>query len=311
MNIKSILLFVWGLVIGGAAGVFGTKKYFKDKYEKLYEEDHELLEEYYERISQYKPADRILNTCGNCIFHNEDSNWCECHGEKHEDNEEGCRNWAEKEDDNEVNPPSEIDSIPGGRMTPEERADIKKKLNQNWQQTTNYAAMYRGNRSKTDPVDDSAESVHPLDQGEDGEEPECCDRCQYYESGRCQMKDEMVDPDDFCNDFTLSLSIHTPDEEAFDEHQKNKNKPPKIISAEAYENLPGHIETVTLYFYAFDEMLTDENEEPVEEPERLIGDALTKYGFADGPERLIFVMNYAQDVCYEVQKLDASWTDTH
>lgn len=236
MNIKFIFLFVSGLVIGGAAGVLGTKKHFKDKYEKLYEEDHELLEEYYQRINgKYSEGDQ-------------------------------------KEENNEADFPNETDSVPGGRMTPEERKAVKERLNKNLG-GTNYAAIYSGGQTKIESVGGVTES--------------------------------------FCEDVALSFSSYDTDEEAFDEHQKNKNKYPKIISAEAYEDLPAYIEQQTLYFWAFDEMLADENEEPVEEPERLIGDALTKYGFADGPERLIFVMNYAQDVCYEVQKLDASWTDTH
>lgn len=103
----------------------------------------------------------------------------------------------------------------------------------------------------------------------------------------------------------------TPEEEAFEEHQKNKNKPPRIISEEDYINLPAHIEKEVLYLYAFDEVLTDDNEEPIEEYERLIGDALTKFNFIDSEEMIIFVMNYSMDVCYEIQKLQASWSDTH
>ena len=75
--------------------------------------------------------------------------------------------------------------------------------------------------------------------------------------------------------------------------------------------MPAHIDKEVLYFFAHDEMLTDDNEEPVEEPERLVGDALTKYGFNESDEMIIFVMNYNLDTCYEIQKLDSSWTDTH
>ena len=90
-----------------------------------------------------------------------------------------------------------------------------------------------------------------------------------------------------------------------------KIRTPKIISADTYGELPAHIDKEVLYFFAQDEMLTDDNEEPVEEPERLVGNTLTKYGFNESDEMIIFVMNYNLDTCYEIQKLDSSWTDTH
>lgn len=288
-NLKSILLFVGGIVIGGSAGVFGTKKYYQNKYQKQYEEDHNALEEYYKRADEYARVE---------------------HDEEIEENE-----------------PTKGNSRPGGRMDPEERARIKEQLVRNHEQTTNYAAMYRGNRVEIDPVDDAAESEHPKDQGEEGEEdpnyivderdnsyPKICKYCQYCKNDHCEMTDENVGEEDSCSDFTLSLHLYdetTPEEEAFDEHQKNKSKRPKIISAENYSNLPAHIDQEVLYFYALDEMLTDDNEEPIEDPEAIIGDSLTKYGFIDNDERIIFVMNYATDTCYEIQKVDASWTETH
>lgn len=247
MNMKSILLFVAGLAVGGAAGVLTTKKYFQNKYQEQYEYDHMALEDYYHRTDEYT--------------------------RKPDSDEE------EEFEDDGVNPVNETDSRPGGRMTPEERANIKEKLHKNWEGTTNYAAMYREKNGYTEHQ--LAEGQHPLDQGEFGEE----------------------DPED--------EAVETPEEEAFNEHRKNMNKPPKIISADAYSELPAHVDKEVLYLWAYDETLCDENEEPVEEPERLVGDALYKYGFVDSDERIIFVMNYAMDVCYEIQKIDASWTETH
>lgn len=283
MNIKNILLFVGGLLVGGAAGVFGSKKYFENKYQKRYEKDHADLEEYYQRVDGYARQDE------------------------------------EEFEDDGINSPS-VDSRPGGRMSAEERANIKEKLNKNWEGTTNYAGMYRTKNGYTDGK--LAEAEHPLDQGEPGEEdPEShsCLKCKHFcmsvpeeLSGYCEIIEEYVHGEDSCDDF-ISTSLTTPEEDIFDDHQKNKNKAPKIISADAYEGLPAHVGKKVLYLYAYDEIVIDEDneDEPVEEPERLIGDALTKYGFIDNDERIIFVMNYAQDTCYEVQKVDASWNDSH
>lgn len=101
------------------------------------------------------------------------------------------------------------------------------------------------------------------------------------------------------------------DLEAFEEHQKSMDKPPRIISAEAYADLPGYIDQKCLTFYAYDEALCDENDEPINEPELLIGDALTKYNFIDSEEYVIFVMNYSLDTCYEISKIDASWMEAN
>lgn len=135
------------------------------------------------------------------------------------------------------------------------------------------------------------------------------DYTKYYNVGDADPA-EMEHPEDDQNDEDES-EIVTPEEIAFDEHRKNMNKPPRIISAETYSNLPPHIDQECLLFYAYDEMLCDENEEPILIPEQLVGDALTKYGFVDNDEIVIYVMNYALDTCYEIRKLEQSWTDTH
>lgn len=286
MNIKIIITFIGGLVIGGGLGVIGTKKYFEEKYQKRYEEDHDALEEYYHRTDEYYRKD-------------------------------------DSDEENEVNP-TESDSRPGGRMGKDERKKIKEKLNKQYGiGAVNYVGMYKNVDHRDHSMYDSeaslAEEEHPLDQGEDGEiGPETlkiCANCANYDgdSEECVYHEIEVSADnEICSDFTpLYHSDVKMEEEAFDEHQKNKDRSPKIISAEAYSNLPAYIDQGVLYFYAYDEMLCDDNEEPIEEPERIVGDALTKYGFIDNDERIIFVMNYALDTCYEIQKVDASWTDSH
>lgn len=291
MTIKSFFTFISGIFIGGGIAIFGTKKYFEERYQKRYEEDRTALEEYYHRTDEY--------------YRRDDSD---------EDDEE-----------NEVNP-TESDSRPGGRMSQDERKKFKERLNKVYGAgTVNYSGMYKDvdhrdhssmYNTEYDANIEFAESEHPLDQGEDGEnDPEdlrVCGNCKFYkeELNLCQISHSDTDAWSTCDGFE---NVHetTLEEEIFDEHQKNKDRPPKIISAETYSSLPGYIDQTILYFYAYDEVLCDENEEAVEEPERLIGDALTKYGFVDNDERIIFVMNYAIDTCYEIQKVDASWTDSH
>lgn len=228
MNVKSILLFVGGIVIGGTAGIFGTNKYYQNKYQKQYEEDRTYLEEYYHRTDEYA----------------------------RESHDEDDVNSSEDFDDT-VN----AETRSGGRMSDEERAEIKRKLNKNWEGTTNYAGMYRGGRAEINPIDDAAESENSLDQEE---------------------------------------------EDVFDDHQKNKNRPPKIISEETFNELPEHIEKEVLFYYTYDEVMCTEENVEIQDPETLIGDALTRFGFGlnENEEQRIFVMNYSLDTCYDIQKIN-------
>lgn len=156
--------------------------------------------------------------------------------------------------------------------------DIRDKLNRNYEKTTNYAEMYHKRRES----DEELESEHPVDSDEDEEEWE--------------------DDDILTDDQEAAL-------EATKDHQKNKDKPPKIISEEAVADLPTYIDNAILYYYFDDGSLVNEEEEELV-AEDFIGNALTKYGFDTNNEDKIFVMNYALDTCYEVVKIMGAWKDT-
>lgn len=277
MNNKNILIFIGGMILGGAAGIFGTRAVLVKKYDERTMKWKEELQEYYERTDEYAR-----------VPHEDD--------QKETSSEEGI-------------------SRPGGRMTPEERASVREKLQKNYEQTTNYAAMYKTSSDGIDP----AEMEHPEEEeSEAGTCANCGNKEDLVSGGKkscyCHRIDDFVDEQDACSDWEPEQpndQNEVSEEQAFDDHRKNMNKPPKIISAEAYSNLPAHIDQQVMFFYYYDEVLCDENEEMIDEPGLLIGDALTKYDFADSDERCIFVMNYATDTCYEIQKVDASWTDTH
>lgn len=269
MNNIEIRMFISGTVFGVIIGSLGTYGIFKRKEKKI---------EKIPKKSLTKEYDDIVDK-----YRRKD------HNEKTFEEEEIAR--------------------PGGRMTPEERREIKEKLKKNYEQTTNYAKMYKEVNKQKDP----AESEYPKENDEE-EHISTCMTCDHNKGGYCDLIEESVNDEETCSDWEEiqdDQKEETPEEEAFDEHRKNMNKPPRIISAEDYSNLPTHIDQEVLYYYAYDEMLCDENEEPVDEPSALIGDALEKYGFADNDELVIFVMNYTTDTCYEIQKLDSSWTDTH
>lgn len=227
MTKKNILFLIAGMAIGTASGIFGTRTFYKKKYEKIADEEVAEMSEYYEKKAEYDRPEVTV-----------------------EEDEKDIPDRAK------------------GMLDPSKRREIKNALDKNWEETTNYAAAYK---RKTDPVD-------PEGREEDTEEPN-------------------------------EEDIMTPEEEADDIHERNRNKPPKIISIEEAGALPAWVEQETLYFYSYDEVLADENHEEITDIERLIGDALTKYDFIDSDEKVIFVMNWAIDTCFEIQKVQASYDD--
>lgn len=176
----------------------------------------------------------------------------------------------------EVNPEETNTGRDSGILSQEEREKIKERLQKNLKETTNYAAMY------------SAETEHPVDSDEE------LDEADYAEP----------DPDE-------PEEIDEDEEAAYDatvEHQKNRNKKPKIISYEAVADLPAYIEQRNLFYYIRDNVLANEEEEELE-PEAFVGDALWKYDFANNDETEIYVMNYELDTCYTVTKVQGAFAD--
>lgn len=159
----------------------------------------------------------------------------------------------------------EVNPVPHTRdLTPDEKREIKEKLSKNYEETTNYAAMYKGS---------AANYEHPVDSDEDEDE------------------DIVEETDD---DIALEQTL---------EHQETKDRSPKIISVEALGDLPPRIDMQTLFFYTDNEVLTNEEDEEIEDPGYFLGDALDKYDFRNNDEERIYVLNYATDTCYDVQKV--------
>lgn len=169
--------------------------------------------------------------------------------------------------DEYVRTESQDEEIPreNGVMTSEERQVIKEKLREEGLENVPYHQMYRQKNGYTEQK--LAEGEHP------------------------EEDDESDDED-----------IVTPEEDAFDDHMRNRNRPPKIISYDAVLELPSYYDHETLLFMAYTEELCDENGEPIEDPGLLVGNCLEKFGFVDNDEELIFVLNYALDTVYEIQK---------
>lgn len=244
---KKVFIFAGGVVIGAAAGILGSMKFFQKKYSAYADKVIADMEEYFNRTDEY--ARTSFN-------------------------------------DATVNPVSEdMDINPRelGVLAGTDRAEMKKRtkdyISTPTEEKVNYAAMYKGHSTENTAEENSDDQLT-----EESEEELESDAAADEEPA-----EEMV---------TI-------------EHKKNSNRKPKIISASDAAALPEHIEQETLYFYMYDDVLTDEDENDIADPEYLVGDALTKYGFSENDEKIIYVRNYALDTVYEIQKRYETWSDTH
>ena len=98
------------------------------------------------------------------------------------------------------------------------------------------------------------------------------------------------------------------DEDDYDGEEDNRVNyiPPKLIPMDEFgEDMTYQSEE--LLFYQDNNVITDENDMVVEDPENLIGTALTKYGFEDNDESDIFVINDNLRSYYHVHKVFDRW----
>lgn len=111
MTSKDLIIFISGLTVGGIAGVFGTKNYWRKHFEEIADTEIAEMDEYYsekrkEDIEMFFPGDA------------------------------------------EVNPQVEETDL----------KDTKEKLQKNYEQTTNYANMYKNTSKKSSEADEEIET---------------------------------------------------------------------------------------------------------------------------------------------------------
>lgn len=157
-----------------------------------------------------------------------------------------------------------------GKDGEDKNSEIKEKLTRNYEQTTNYANMYK-KRNSTDSA------------------------VELFKSNMNEEEDE--------NSMEYQARMATED------HKSNMHRKPKIISEESLGELPGYIENKVLFFYTIDEILTDEEDQIIDDPDYLLGDALDKFNFRESDETVIFVRNFALDTVYEVQKVEGEFEE--
>lgn len=94
-----------------------------------------------------------------------------------------------------------------------------------------------------------------------------------------------------------------------EDSKANYGRPPKIISEDSLGELPGYIENSVLMYYTEDNVLTDEDDNVIDDPEYLVGDCLDQFDFRHSDETLIFVRNFSLDTVYEISKVNGAFYD--
>ena len=82
----------------------------------------------------------------------------------------------------------------------------------------------------------------------------------------------------------------------------------KLISGDDFGSIMGY-DYKELFFYAGDQILVDDEERVIDNPETLIGDSLTKFGFAHNDEDMIYVRNDYLSCDFSIKKLLSSYAD--
>jgi hypothetical protein len=130
MNKKNLIMFIGGLIIGAAGGVFGTRTYFKKKYEEIADDEINHMRDWYEeKVSEVA---EIIGDDGS-------------------------------DDEQEF-----VGEDPTVKIDPNKMSEIKEKLVRNYEQTTNYAKMY-GIRKEEEAVDSDDEATDSDDEYREAE----------------------------------------------------------------------------------------------------------------------------------------------
>lgn len=83
-----------------------------------------------------------------------------------------------------------------------------------------------------------------------------------------------------------------------------RGRKPRIISADTMGDLDGTWDNKTLFYYAYNDVLTTEDGEVIDDIGLTVGDSLDKYGFSDDPnQREIIVQNFDFSTVYEIEKV--------
>ena len=151
------------------------------------------------------------------------------------------------------------------------------------------------------------------------------DYTSYYDEERCSLRDELnavsqaVKDEDF--DKHMAEREHPEeDEEDLNEELDNEDKIeslrkaredqklPYIIDAAAFHNTQQWYEKITLTYFEGNDVLTDDREDPIDNPEELVGTDYKKFfGIDEDEPDIVMIRNDCNGCDYEICRVPASY----
>ena len=127
-------------------------------------------------------------------------------------------------------------------------------------------------------------------------------------------EDDLEDSDDDISEDEYAEITAETDEEyqsylMTKEIKQGHKEGPKIISMDAFEDERRDFDKVQLYYYTDDDILADENEDIIDDVERVVGDALDKYDFRNNDDMYVCVRNINYSTDYIIGKVLGSYYD--
>ena len=113
-------------------------------------------------------------------------------------------------------------------------------------------------------------------------------------------------------DAETAINIFSQPDDEFDYDEEVKKRTPErpyIITQEEYFLAEGGHEQVTITYYEGDDVLADERDQPVPEPDRVVGeDNLTRFGHGSKDKNIVYVRNERLGAEYEVVRSGGSFS---
>jgi len=154
--------------------------------------------------------------------------------------------------------------------------------------------------------EEMAENTHPVDSDED-------------EFGT-DILEETKDNEEEPSDSPFTGSIRALEERERDEdklkdihhkHQKNRSKKPEIVSKEFVEDNEDTFDKEEWIFWVEDGVVTDEDENIIDDYRRFIGNFIDESGFRYNEEDELIIFSHEYATIYEITKYFKKYSDSH
>lgn len=188
---------------------------------------------------------------------------------------------------------------------------MKKEVDKMEKEYDSYKKEYEKRRKKKESekgaskesvtVEEEEREEEPVEDSGDEEEEDS--KVPYHMFYKEKDRDEDED-DEILNDAATY--------ESYKKYKKERKKIISITEAEFESHPYKEVMDVTyLNYYTMDNELSDDEDEPVEDEQKLIGDILITSDFSESDEDTLYVLNHELDTVFVIQKNRTSYWDTH